>query len=133
MVKKAKKKILIVEDEMDMRIFLTTIIKKGGFEPVVAKNGKDGLIKVRQDPPELIILDVMMPDEGGALMYRQLKMDDTIRDIPVIMISGVAKTTFYHYLKMLSAQMELEIPLPNEYIEKPPDPKHLLRTIQRQL
>ena len=123
------KNILIIEDEMDMRFYLTTLIKTSGFIPVVARDGKEGIEKARDVRPDLIILDVMMPEKGGALVYRQLKTDTSFKDIPVIILSAVMKNTFYYYLKMLNLEEDIDIPHPNAYIEKPPDAQFLLDTI----
>ncbi|MBU1569828.1 MAG: response regulator, partial [Proteobacteria bacterium] len=70
---------------------------------------------------------VMMPGEGGVQMYRHLKTDKTLKDIPVIMLSAVAKKTFIHYLKMLNIQLNDSIPYPDAYMEKPPEAEELLR------
>jgi two-component system, OmpR family, phosphate regulon response regulator PhoB len=123
--------ILIIEDEMDMRFFLNTLFKADGLDPVMARNGKEGIEKAREMRPCLIILDVMMPKKGGALVYRQLRMEGIFKDIPVIILSAVSKPSFYHYLKMLNAEGNPKIPLPNAYIEKPPDPEYLLDTVRR--
>ncbi|CAB1074598.1 response regulator [Olavius algarvensis Delta 1 endosymbiont] len=92
-----KKTVLIVEDELDMRIFISTLLETSGYRPVMTRNGKEGLVKAREISPDLIILDVMMPGEGGVQMYRRLKTDDNLMHIPVILLSGVAKNTFTHY------------------------------------
>lgn len=126
-----RKHILIIEDEMDMRFFLHTLLKTSGLDPVTARNGKEGIEKAREIRPDLIILDVMMPEKGGSLVYRQLRTDGLFKDTPVIILSAVSKTGFYHYLKMLNSEGKPDIPLPNAYIEKPPDAEYLLDTIER--
>jgi DNA-binding response OmpR family regulator len=70
-----KKTVLIVEDELDMRIFISTLLETSGYRPVMTKDGNEGMRKARDVGPDLIILDVMMPGEGGVQMYRQLKTD----------------------------------------------------------
>ena len=122
-----KKKILIVDDEMDMRIFMSTLFETSGYKAVATRDGKDGIRKAKELMPDLIILDVMMPGEGGVQMYRQLKTDKTLKDIPVIMLSAVAKKTFIHYLKMLNIQLNNSIPYPDAYMEKPPEAEELLK------
>jgi len=124
------KTILIVEDELDMRIFLKTAIETSGYLPVLARNGDEGFQKARDIVPDLILLDVMMPGEGGVTMYRQLKTDDGLRDIPVVMLSAVEEETYNHYIKMLNIQTKGPIPPPNAYVEKPPDPDALLNVIR---
>ena len=123
------KTILIVEDELDMRIFLKTVMETSGYQPILARNGNDGFEKAKDIHPDLILLDVMMPGEGGVTMYRQLKTDDRLRDIPVVMLSAVEEATYGHYIKMLNIQTEGPIPPPNAYVEKPPDPDELLKVI----
>ena len=126
-----KKTVLVVEDELDMRIFISTLLETSGYQPVLTKNGGEGLLKARDINPDLIILDVMMPGEGGVQMYQQLKTDNTLKNIPVILLSAVAKNTFAHYLKMMNARIDVSIPEPSAYLEKPPEAEDLLKLIER--
>jgi DNA-binding response OmpR family regulator len=126
----AKNKILIVDDELDMRIFMSVLFETNGFEPTAANNGKQGLQYARKSHPDLIILDVMMPEEGGALMYKGLKEDAGLRQIPVIMLSGVKEDAFLHYLKMINIGVKDTLPKPDAYFEKPPEPDLLLNAVQ---
>jgi CheY-like chemotaxis protein len=126
-----KKKILIVDDEMDMRIFLSTLMETGGYKAFATKNGKDGVLKAREMLPDLIVLDVMMPGEGGVQMYRRLKTDKRLKDIPVIMLSAVSNKSFVHYLKMLNIKLDNSIPYPDAYMEKPPDAEELLKITEK--
>ncbi len=123
--------ILIVDDEMDMRIFMSTLFETSGFSPVAMRDGQAGLAKAEALQPDLIVLDVMMPGEGGALMYRALKTDDRLKHIPVVMCSAVSSDTFRHYLKMLNSQSEVPVPDPDAYVEKPPEPEALLGVVKR--
>jgi len=126
-----KKTVLVVEDELDMRIFISTLLETSGYQPVLTKNGSEGLLKARDIYPDLIILDVMMPGEGGVQMYRQLQTDDRLKNIPVILLSAVAQSTFAHYLKMLNARVGGSIPQPAAYLEKPPEAEELLKLTER--
>ena len=121
-----KKKVLVVDDEMDMRIYISTVLETSGSEPFVTREGSAGIRKAREISPDLIILDVMMPGEGGGEMYRQLKLDPGLRDIPVVMLSAVKRQSFFHYLKMLNTRLNLPIPFPAAYLEKPFEPEELL-------
>ncbi len=123
--------ILIVDDEMDMRIFISALFKAAGFTAVACRNGKEGLETTAEINPDLIVLDVMMPGQGGALMYKALKADKRFEKIPVIMLSAVEERSFVHYLKMLNIKMEGVVPDPDAYIEKPPDADHLVKTARR--
>lgn len=122
--------ILIVDDEMDMRIFMSTLFDTSGYKAAVARDGRAGLARARELQPSLIILDVMMPGEGGALMYKALKSDASLKRIPVIMLSAVNETSFRHYLKMLNTQSQTPVPDPDAYMEKPPDPDALLQLVR---
>ena len=122
-----KKTVLIVEDELDMRIFISTLLETSGYQPVMTKNGNEGMRKAKGVCPDLIILDVMMPGEGAVQMYRQLKTHETLCNIPVIMLSAVAEKTFSHYLNMVNARLKDPIPDPDAYIEKPPEAEDLLK------
>lgn len=125
-----KKTILIVDDELDMRIFLSTLFETGGYSAIVAKNGAEGIEKARKNPPDLITLDIMMPGEGGVFMYHQLRISEELKNIPIVMLSAIAKRTFMHYLKMLNARLGGVIPQPDAYMEKPPEAQELLRTVE---
>ncbi|MCP4629300.1 MAG: response regulator [bacterium] len=126
-----RKTVLIVEDELDMRIFISTLLETSGYQSIMTKDGREGILKAREIVPDLIILDVMMPGEGGIKMYRQLKTDYALMNIPVIMLSGVGKKTFEHYLKMLNARREDSIPEPSAYLEKPPEAEDLIKLTER--
>ena len=129
----AKKRVLVVDDELDMRTFVATLLETSGFKPLVAEDGIEGLEMARRDKPSLIILDIMMPRESGITMYRSLKTDPALKDIPVIMLSALAKKTFLHSQGVLDAYKGEKIPEPAAYIEKPPEPDELLEAIQNSL
>lgn len=124
-----KKRILVVDDELDMRAFLSTLLETEGYRPIVAADGEEGIRKVRENKPVLIVLDVMMPKEGGIQLYRELKSDRELKAIPVIMLSGIAKKTFFHAQNVLDSHRGHSVPEPEAYIEKPPEPEELLQLI----
>jgi len=126
----ANKKILVVDDEPDMRIFVSTVVETSGLEPMVAKDGVEALEKASLHPPALIILDVMMPKiDDGIQTYRRFRTDPRLSHIPIIMLSAIAKKTFLHSIRMLSPQQGPQLPAPEAYMEKPPDAKELIRLI----
>ncbi len=123
----AKKRILVVGDELDMRTFVCTLLGTCGYQSLVASDGEEGIQKAKKLRPELIILDVMLPKEGGIQMYRELKTDDNLKDIPVIMLSGISKKTFFHSQNILNSYMGQSLPEPEAYIEKPPESEELIQ------
>lgn len=127
-------KILVVDDERDMRIFVATVVETLGFEPVTAEDGKQALLQAGLNPPALVILDVMMPKiEDGIQTYRQFRTDPRLSPIPVIILSAIAKKTFLHSIKMLNPGQGARLPEPQAYMEKPPDANELSRLIRELL
>ena len=120
-----KKRILIVDDELDMRTYLSTLLETSGYTPIIAADGSEGLEKAKELKPELIILDIMMPQEGGIRMYQRLKTDNELKHIPVIMLSAIAKKTFFHSKGLLNVHGGRNLPEPEAYMEKPPEPEDL--------
>ena len=124
-------KILVVDDEADMRIFVSTVIETSGFIPVTAEDGIQALAMARSIIPSLVILDVMMPKiDDGIQTYLQFRTDDKLDQIPIIMLSAVAKKTFFHTIRMLNPYRGQTIPEPEAYMEKPPDASELIRLIK---
>jgi CheY-like chemotaxis protein len=131
--KKRKQKILVVADDPDMRIFFSALLKTGGFSPIVAKNGTEGMEKARTQKPVFIILDVPMPENSGMQMYMCLKQDKQLSCIPVIMVSAIDKQTFTHYQKTKGIRMGQDILSPEAYLEKPPEAAEVLDLINKAL
>ncbi len=127
------KKILVVDDELDMRTYLSTLLETNDYEPVVAKDGQEGMQKVKDKKPDLVILDILMPKESGVKMYRELKTDDNLKNIPVLVLSAISKKTFIHSQKTLDEFKGKTVPEPEAYIEKPPESDELLETIGKLL
>ena len=126
----SSKQILVVDDERDMRIFVSTVVETLGFEPIAAENGPRALEKAGTNPPALVILDVMMPKiDDGIQTYQQFKSDPALSDIPIIMLSAIAKKTFFHSIQILSPRQGSQLPEPEAYMEKPPDAQELSRLI----
>jgi len=124
------RKILVVDDESDMQIYLSTVVETMGFEPIVAGNGSEALEKARAVLPALVILDVMMPKiEDGLRTYQQLREDERLSCTPIIMVSAIARKTFFHSIRLLKPLSGKQLPEPEAYIEKPPDAAELSRLI----
>ena len=125
------KKVLIVDDEDQVREFVSSVLEENGYIPIVARNGQEAMDAARQDRPDLIILDVLMPMQGGIRMYRELKSTEILRDIPVVIFSGIAKRTF---LRTQTAREEMggqSVPPPEAYIEKPAKPEYIAGMVKK--
>jgi CheY-like chemotaxis protein len=125
------KKILVVDDEMDTRVFVTSLLKSKGFKALSASDGLEGMEVARRAKPDLIILDVMMPKESGFSMYRQLRNDPDLKAVPVIMLSALSRKAVFHSFKVVNEFMDEKTPDPELYMEKPPDSEELIEAVQR--
>ncbi|MCK4618386.1 MAG: response regulator [Deltaproteobacteria bacterium] len=127
------KKVLIVDDDVDVRTFASSVVEDSGYKPEIAKDGEEGIGKVKEEKPALIILDILMPKESGIKMYRALKTDSQFSDIPVIVLSGIAKRTFLRSQKALDEFGDQPVPEPEAYLEKPVEPEELGAMIKKLL
>ena len=114
------KKIVIIDDEEDVLTYLGTLFKDNGYEVVSAMDGQEGLEKIKQFRPDLITLDIIMPNRSGVGLYRELKKDQELRNIPVIVLTGVTE-----YRKFF-AHNHHTVPKPDAFVEKPFDKAELL-------
>jgi CheY-like chemotaxis protein len=108
----AKPRVLIIEDDADMIELLSVILRRGGYEPVSALGGKEGLRKLRQGEADLILLDLMMDDISGWKVLEQIKDDEDLCQIPVLIVSA------RHYLED-PQQTEAHAGLFEGYLVKP--------------
>jgi len=122
-----KKKILVVDDEPDLLNFLGAFLEDNGFDVIFAADGKECLKKAKQEQPDLITLDITMPEESGARALRNIQEAEETKDIPVIIVTGVTSDfkQFIHTRKVVKP--------PAAYMEKPVDTAELLATINRLL
>jgi two-component system response regulator VicR len=119
------KKILCIEDDQEMIDLIQLILKRRGFEIQGARSGKDGLEIIRNDHPDLVLLDLMMPDMDGWEVYQQMKADEAIRDIPVIVVTARAQS--------IEKVLGLHIAKVEDFIVKPFSPKDLLASVDKVL
>jgi CheY-like chemotaxis protein len=128
------KKILIVDDDPDAVLFLSTVLEDNGYTTFKAANGKEGLEKARSTPPDLILLDLMMPQKSGIALLSDLQAEQSLRAIPVIMVTGVSGETgidLESFFKSPPKEAGDDAPpRPDGYLEKPVDPQKLLRLVE---
>lgn len=125
------KKVLVVDDDADIRKVVSKLVEKSGYETIEAKNGVEGMGKVREDKPDLIILDMLMPKESGIRMYHELKTEEPFKDIPVIVLSAIPKKSFLRSQKVLDEFAGQSVPEPEAYIEKPEEPEELVALMKK--
>ncbi len=124
-----RKKVLTVDDDPDIISFVVTVLEENDYIPLEANNGEEALAKIRQEKPDLVILDVLMPRQSGIKMYRELRTDDSLKNIPVIILSGITRRTFLRSQEALTEFGGQNVPEPEAYIEKPVAPEELAEII----
>jgi CheY-like chemotaxis protein len=127
------KKVLVVDDDPDVRLFSVTVLEENSYTPLEAANGEEGLKMIKEEKPDLVILDILMPRQSGIRLYRELKTDKSLKDIKVIILSGIAKKTFLRSQKALTEFGGAEVPEPEIYLEKPVEPEVLAENIKKVL
>jgi two-component system, OmpR family, phosphate regulon response regulator PhoB len=121
------KRVLIVDDEPDVRIFLSTLLQTVGFKSYEACNCKEGLEKCRSIDPDLIIMEIMTKGDEGLDLYCALRKDSRWQKIPIIILSTLDKKTFIYYQNLRKLQPGRSLMEPDAYLKKPPETEELLR------
>ncbi len=120
-----KKRVLCIEDEQEMIDLIKLILERRGFEVLGGVGGMEGLEVIRREKPDLILLDLMMPEIDGWEVYRQMKADEQLKDIPVIVVTAKAQS--------IDKVLGLHIAKVDDYVTKPFGPQELLKSINKVL
>lgn len=126
-------KVLVVDDDPDVRSFVVTVLEENNYSPLQARDGVEGLEIIESKRPDLVILDVLMPRGSGIRLYRKLKTTESLKDIPVVLLTGIAFKSFLRSQKTLAEFQGEEVPEPDAYLEKPVEPEELAETIKKKL
>ncbi len=119
------KKVLCIEDDPEMIDLIKLILERKGFQFIGAVGGREGLEAIVRERPSLVLLDIMMPDIDGWDVYRQMKANEELKDIPVIVVTAKAQS--------IDKVLGLHIAKVDDYITKPFGPKELLRSVDKVL
>ena len=121
----SKKSVVCIEDEPEMIDLIKLILGRKGVELAGAMGGREGLELIRRIKPDLVLLDLMMPDMDGWEVYQQLKSDDELKHIPVIIVTAKAQS--------IDKVLGLHIAKVDDYVTKPFGPQELLQSIEKVL
>jgi two-component system response regulator VicR len=121
----AKKSVVCIEDEPEMVDLIKLILGRKGFELIGAMGGREGLEAIRRVKPDLVLLDLMMPDMDGWEVYQQIKADDELKHIPVIVVTAKAQS--------IDKVLGLHIAKVDDYVTKPFGPQELLQSVEKVL
>jgi two-component system, OmpR family, response regulator VicR len=120
-----KRNVVCIEDEPEMIDLIRLILGRRGFELTGAMGGREGLEAIRRVKPDLVLLDLMMPDMDGWDVYQQMKADDDLKDIPVIIVTAKAQS--------IDKVLGLHIAKVDDYVTKPFGPQELLQSVEKVL
>ncbi len=120
-----------MDDELDMQIYISNVLRSDGFDPIVADDLTNGYRKVLAEKPAVIILNMMMPSETGIQMYHSLKRDNALRDIPVIMLATLDKNTFLKCHNLYGYPHCEAYELVDKFMQKPIEAAELLKNVSR--
>ncbi len=115
--------IVCIDDDSQVLTTLRLVLEHEGFQVTTAPGGRQGLEAIRQLKPDLILLDLMMPDMDGWEVYQQVKVDDALRHIPVVIFTAKGGT--------IDRSIGLQIAKVDAYLTKPLSPQVLIRTVQQ--
>jgi CheY-like chemotaxis protein len=142
------KKVLVVDDDPNIQRFMSVALEENGYVALTASDGKEGFEQVEAESPDLIILDVMMPKRTGFTMFKQMKKNEKMKDVPVIMLTGVTASLaeldgqsgdtheqpydpLRESLRKAISEMQAEgMDKPAFFIEKPVDPDEVIEKIR---
>lgn len=130
---------LVVDDESAQVEFMSAILDDNEMKTISAGNGKEAMEKVKETKPDVILLDLMMPEQSGMKFFNELKKFDEYKDIPIIIVSGASKVTEVDiksiiYDKNFADRKRKAFGIdaaPDAFIEKPVDPSQLVETIRK--
>lgn len=125
MVETTAKTILCVEDEPEMIDLIRLILARKGYNVQGAAGGVEGIRLVKELHPDLVLLDLMMPDMDGWEVYQQMKAEVSLRDIPVIVVTAKAQN--------IDKVLGLHIAKVDDYIAKPFSPQELMDSVEKVL
>ena len=122
-------KILVVDDDPDARIFISNLLTSHGFDPILAETRTEGLRKAIDANPAVIVIDMMMTNEGGVQMYKDLKRDPQLNRIPVIMLAAIGRKLFFKWHKL--HRLKISDTRSDVYLAKPLEAEELIQVTTR--
>jgi len=128
-----RKKILVVDDEPDVVAYLISLFEDNNYVVASAADGNEALERAKTDKPDLITLDISMPEKSGIRFYREIKADPELKDVPIIIVTGVESTqdggTGADFERFLSTRKQ--VPPPEGFVMKPIEKSDLLGTVRK--
>jgi len=124
-----RRKVLVVDDESSIITYLTTVLDDEGYDTCSATDATEALTVAREQRPDLITLDIMMPKRSGITLYMDLKLDSQLGAIPVIFVSAFSQNNDFRPTSFRKIVPDQRVPIPEAYVEKPIDVAAFLQTV----
>jgi twitching motility two-component system response regulator PilH len=119
-------RVLVIDDEPDQTTYLSTLLQDQGWEVRTANSADEGLALAREEAPDVVLLDVMMPERGGLSTLIALRKDERTKAVPVVLVTGIQAEITHDFSAFLDRFKKHH---PDAYLEKPVDPERLLKTL----
>jgi len=119
------KKILVIDDDPNLVTYMTALLEDNGYVVISAGDGEKGIQKAQTEQPDMVLLDITMPEKSGVRFYREVKENEKLKSIPVVMVTGM-REEFENFIKT-----RRKVPPPDGYFSKPVDKDELLNTIKK--
>jgi two-component system, OmpR family, phosphate regulon response regulator PhoB len=126
----SSKTAVVIDDEEDITTFLSTILEENGFTVRVAHEAAGGEDLIRESPPDIILLDIMMPGRSGVQLFARLRGDEATRGIPLMIVSGIKDQLGIDFGDIGDRMSKRK---PDGVVEKPIDPERLMDVVNRVL
>jgi len=120
---------LVIDDEPDMTTYLATLLADNGWTVRTANSAAEGLALAKQQVPDIVLLDLMMPERGGLSMLIELRKTDATSAVPIVVVSGMQDTLTGDYGDIHTFLKRMKHRQPDAFLDKPIDPDGLLKTL----
>jgi len=121
-----KRTAVVIDDEKDLTAFLASILEENGFAVRTANEAVTGEEMIRDEPPDIILIDLMMPGRTGIQLFTRLRGDAATRDIPMVMVTGIKEQMGIDWGEIVD---RFKSRRPDGFVEKPIDPERLMRVV----
>ncbi len=122
----SKKTAVVIDDEVDLTTYISTILEENSFEVRTANEAATGESLIRESPPDIILIDLMMPGRSGVQLFARLRGDAATRGIPLVMVTGIKEQMGIDWGDIAD---QMKSRKPDGFIEKPVDPEKLMRVV----
>jgi two-component system alkaline phosphatase synthesis response regulator PhoP len=122
----AQRTALVIDDEPDVTTYLGTILTDAGWRVRTANSADDGIALAKEEVPDAVLLDMMMPQRGGLSTLVALRKDPKLAKVPIVIVSGIQDTLTSDFREFLG---KFKYRQPDAFLDKPLDPEQLLRTL----